>query len=55
MSRKTVPYGANYISTYREKLGKADRKIRDLLRNADTLRIRKKTAKEFLSTTKRTI
>lgn len=41
-SRLTVPYAHNFISSYREKLNKADRKIRDLLNNADSLKIRSK-------------
>jgi hypothetical protein len=42
--RKTMPNITNYLSVHREKMGKAHRKIRDLLKNAEGLRIRKKTS-----------
>lgn len=41
-TRQTVPYTPNFISTYRQKLNKADRKIRNLLNNVDTLKLKTK-------------
>lgn len=40
--RYTSPLNPNYISSYRERLNKADRKIRDLLKNVDVLRVQNK-------------
>lgn len=40
--RNTAPHSSNYLSSYRERVNRADKKIRDLFKNADKVRIKKK-------------